>query len=59
MSALRVMNTMVWKHKERKLVLVEGDMGKGLGVSEVDEMVWMLSLFAHDLKDGLCLYRKI
>lgn len=50
---------MVWKHKERKLLLVEGEMGKGLGVSEVGEMVGMLSLFAHDLKDGLCLYRKI
>lgn len=25
----------------------------------VGEMKGMLSLFAHDLKDGLCLYRKI
>lgn len=53
MSALGVMSTVEWKHKERKLLLVEGEMGRGLGISEVSEMVGMLSLFAHDLKAGL------
>lgn len=33
MSALGVSSTMVWKHKERTLFLVEGEMGEGLGVS--------------------------
>lgn len=58
MSALGVSSTMVWKHKERTLFLVEGEMGKGLVVSR-GEMEGMLSLFAQDLNDGLRLYRKI